>query len=160
MTDPTSIPDLLALIRSERQRFDALLRDLSPAQMVEPSLHGGWSVKDTLAHIAAWEQEFLGWYRAGLRGEIPEPPDPNNIDPYNQQLYERHRARALDDVRVWSEASYQEVLATVEAMSEDDIFTVGRYAWTGEDPLLPYLRSNTDEHYAEHAVEIARWRGR
>lgn len=156
---PATKTALLGLIRRERRRLDDLLRDLTGAQMLEPALHGGWSVKDTLAHIAAWEQEFLSWYRAGQRGEIPDRPDFDNIDPFNRMLYERHRDRDLADAQAWSAQSYAEISAALEGMSEDELFQVGYYAWTGDAyPLAAYARANTDEHYAEHAAELSAWR--
>jgi hypothetical protein len=155
--DPTTKTDLLDVIRREHQRLMNLVAQLSDDEMLQPGMNGDWSAKDELAHITAWEQEFLGWYRAGQRGEVPERPDPDNIDPFNRQLYEQHRDEPLAEVRAAFEASYQEILNAVASMSEDDLFRVGRFAWTGEYPLLVYLRANTDEHYAEHTPQFEAW---
>jgi hypothetical protein len=161
MSDVTTKADLINMIRTERARLMAALDGLDDALMIQPGQNGDLAVKDTLAHIAEWEQACLGWYRAGQRGEIPERPNPDNqadVDRWNRAIYEKHRERSLADVCGWSESSYRAMLGAIEAMSEAEIFTVGRYAWTGQEPLLPYLRANTDEHYAEHADEIMRWR--
>ena len=161
MPDPTTKTELIHLIESERQRLFAALDGLSDADLIRPGQNGDLSVKDTLAHIAAWEQECLNWYRAGLRGELPERPDPDNqaeVDRYNRALYEQHRNRTLADVRGWFEQTSRAMLAAIDQMTEGELFAPGRYEWTGDQPLLVYIRANTDEHYAEHADEITRWR--
>jgi hypothetical protein len=157
MSDITTKDDLIARIKADRARLLAALDGLGDANLTRPGQNGDLSVKDTLAHIAEWEQVFLGWYRAGQRGEIPDF-DPAQVDRINRAIYEKHRDCTLADVRAWFEESYQTMLAAVDAMTAEEIFTIGRYAWTGSEPLLVYLRANTDEHYAEHADEITRWR--
>jgi len=162
MTDPTTKAGLLERIRSEHRRLETALAGISPENMLRPGVVGEWSIKDILAHISDWEQRFLSWYRAGQRGEVPERPEPglswDDLDLLNQRIYEKHRHRSLPDVRAGFDASYQELIAAVEAMSEEELFTAGRFAWTGDYPLLPYLRANADEHYAEHAAQIEAWR--
>ncbi|MGD8586077.1 MAG: ClbS/DfsB family four-helix bundle protein, partial [Chloroflexota bacterium] len=68
---------ILARIRTERRRLEQNLELLDEAQMLRPGVVGDWSVKDILAHLADWECRFLGWYRAGQRGEVPETPAPD-----------------------------------------------------------------------------------
>jgi hypothetical protein len=157
MPDITTKDDLIAQIKTERARLLAALDGLSDADLTQPGQNGDLSVKDTLAHIAEWEQICLGWYRTGQRGEIPDF-DSATVDRLNRAIYEKHRDHPLADVRAWFEESYQAMLGAINTMTAEEIFAVGRYAWTGSEPLLAYLRANTDEHYAEHADEIARWR--
>jgi hypothetical protein len=51
---------------------------------------GDWSVKDIVARLVDWEQRFIGWYDAGLRGEVPEVPAPgivwDELDILNKEL--------------------------------------------------------------------------
>ncbi|MEK7693088.1 MAG: ClbS/DfsB family four-helix bundle protein, partial [Chloroflexota bacterium] len=63
--------ELLDAIRRDRATLDALVTSLSEAQMIAPELDAGWSVKDVLAHITAWEQLCLKWIREGRRDEGP-----------------------------------------------------------------------------------------
>jgi hypothetical protein len=162
MTDPATKADLLERTRSEHLRLEAALAGIGEEAMLQPRTVGEWSIKDVLAHISDWEQRFLSWYRAGQRGEIPERPEPgltwDDVDLLNHRIYEKHGARSLPDVRAAFDASYRELITAVEVMSEDEIFTVGRFAWTGDYPLLIALRANADEHYAEHADQIEAWR--
>ena len=45
---------LLESLKESRDRFMAAIDGLTPAQMKEPSIDG-WSVKDHMFHIAAWD---------------------------------------------------------------------------------------------------------
>jgi DinB family len=45
---------LQEMIQSDRAQLDELLATLSAAQMCQTTLENQWSVKDVLAHIAAW----------------------------------------------------------------------------------------------------------
>jgi hypothetical protein len=162
MTDPATKAELLEYTRSEHLRLEAALAGISEQDMLQPGVGGEWSIKDILAHISDWEQRFLRWYRTGQRSEIPELPEPgltwDDLDLLNQRIYEKHRHRSLPDVRAGFDASYRELITAVEAMSEDELFTAGHFAWTRDRPLLIALRANADEHYAEHADQIEAWR--
>ncbi len=160
MTEITTKEALLQRARDERRRLEEALNRVTEAEMELPGVTGDWSIKDTLAHIAEWEQQFLGWYRAGRRGEIPERPDFENIDPFNRTIYEKHADRSLADVCAWFEASYRELVAALKGMTQEELFTMGVYAWTGDYPLAVYARANADEHYAEHADSIYAWLAR
>lgn len=154
---------LLERVRAERRRLEQNLERLNEEEMEVAGVVGKWTVKDLLAHLADWEQRFVGWYRAGLRGEVPETPAPGigweELDELNRRIYEKHRHRTLEDVRQEFSASYGEVLAVVEGMAEEEIFAVGRYAWLGESNLLAYILANTAHHYRWAKEMIRRWIG-
>jgi hypothetical protein len=156
MTDDiTTKTDLLAAIRRERQRLEAAIDALDADALVQPGVTGSWSIKDIMAHIVAWEQTMLGWYRAGSREDVPFTDEV--VDAVNQQFYEEHRDRPLADVRAAFDASYRETLAAVEGMSQQELFTLEHFTWTGEHPLAMYVQANTHWHYAEHLEEITAW---
>jgi hypothetical protein len=87
--------EILERIRTERRRLEHDLSQLTGEEIVEGGVVGEWSVKDILAQLVDWEQRYLGWYGAGLRGEVPETPAPGfcwgELDVLNQQIYEEHR---------------------------------------------------------------------
>jgi hypothetical protein len=153
---------ILERIVAERRQLEKNLEGLTPQEMVEEGVIGGWSVKDILAHLADWEGRFLGWYEAGLRGEVPQTPAPglswSQMDTLNQQIYEKHRDRSLEDVQVEFQRSYQRLLRTVEEIPEEDLFTPGRYAWMGKGTLAGYILANTANHYRWAKTGIRKWR--
>jgi len=164
MPRPTSKNDLLAAIAREREKLDATLETVTPERMVEPCVVGEWSVKDVLAHLTEWEQMALGWYRAGLRGEIPDLPAPgykwNQTPHLNHAIFLKHRDRPLDDVMARYRASRREIHDVIASLSDDDLFTAGRFAWTRKNTLGTYFVSATSSHYLWARTRIARWRKR
>ncbi len=161
---PTSKRDLLAAIELERGKLDAVLESEAPERMSEPGVVGEWSVKDVLAHLVEWEQMALGWYWTGLRGETPEVPAPgykwNQTPQLNRAIFEKHRDRPLEDVVAAFRASREEILGVIESLSDEDLFTSGRFAWTRKNSLGAYFVSATSSHYLWARTRIARWRRR
>ena len=158
MPRPTSKDDLLTAIEKERGALETLLETLPDEQMTDPGVVGDWSVKDVLAHLVEWEQMVLGWHRAGLRGETPEIPAPgfkwNQTPQLNQHIYEKHRNRPLDKVLEQFGTSHQEILGVIQALSNEELFTAGQFAWTKKNTLGTYMVSATSSHYLWARKEI------
>jgi hypothetical protein len=158
MPRPTSKTDLLIAIEKERMNLENQLDTLSAEQMVTPGTVGEWSVKDVLAHLIEWEQMVLSWYAAGLRGETPELPAPgfkwNQTPALNQQIYEKHRERSLEDILEQFHESHQEILGMIKSLSNEVLFTSGQFPWTKKNTLGTYFVSATSSHYLWARKEI------
>jgi hypothetical protein len=124
--------ELLREIAVERGRLDALLGQLTPRQMTQRGATlAGWSVKDILAHLVAWQQMNLDWYATGLRGERPKIPALRDIRDLNDRIYRKQHRRSLKAVLVDYRAFHQKILALIDEVPDRDFATVGRFAWTG-----------------------------
>lgn len=143
--------ELLESIQASRAALKRKFSHLTPEQMTWPGSMDDWSVKDILAHLVDWEQRFIGWYQAGVRGEIPNTPAPGmtwrDLPRLNRQGYELHQDDELDDVLAQYERSHMEILELIEGMSDQEIFEPGYYRWTGDSSLLPWITANTSSHY-------------
>jgi hypothetical protein len=143
--------ELLEKIQSTHTALEDKFSKLTPEQMIWPGSMDDWSVKDILAHLTDWEQRLIEWYRAGLRGEVPETPAPGmtwrQLPELNQTGYEKHKNESLEEVLEGYRASFKEVFALVEGMTEEEIFTVGMFEWTRKDPLMVWIAANTNGHY-------------
>lgn len=154
--------ELLKAIRAERRLLETLLGEVSPALYGEAGVCGQWSIKDLLAHLAAWEQTFIRWYASrdlmtdGLMP--PEVQSASAVNAYNQHLYERYRDESLPDVQAFFQQSFQQILALVEQIPEADLFTPHRYPWTGKWTLKTFVAANTNLHYSWARTQINRWR--
>ncbi len=151
MAKQRSKAELLQDIRVERRRLENILAGLAPDEIIKPGVVGEWSVKDVLAHLTAWEQLFLSWYEAGLQGRVAETSpvgmSAKAIDALNQIIYDQYRLCSMEEVLEKFQNSYQQVLAAVEAIPEEDLFAAGRYEWTGKWNLADYVAGNTCNHY-------------
>ncbi|MBT7191837.1 MAG: ClbS/DfsB family four-helix bundle protein [Anaerolineae bacterium] len=158
MPRPTSKKDLLDAIEKERNALDKYLETLTSEQLVEPNIVGAWSVKDVLAHLFAWMQMCIGWYKTGLRNEIPALPAPgfkwNQTPQLNQHIYEKYKNISLDEVLTQFESSSREILEAIQGLSNDELFTARHFAWTKKNTLGTYMVSATSSHYFWARKEI------
>jgi hypothetical protein len=151
MPRPTTTKTLLETIEFERNALESLLAELSPDRMTEPGMVGEWSVKDVLAHLLEWEQMVLCWHSAGLTGKVPITPSEEfnwaQLPQLNQQIFEKSQNRPLADIQKEFAASYKKTLKIIQGLSDEDLFTRGRYAWTKNNTLGAYFISSTSSHY-------------
>ncbi|MFW9851086.1 MAG: ClbS/DfsB family four-helix bundle protein [Candidatus Thorarchaeota archaeon] len=152
---------IIESIQTERRRLEKNLSLISDEETLKPGVIGEWSVKDIMAHLFDWEQRFLGWYTAGLRGEVPETPAPglkwSQLHILNQRVFEEHQNRDLQDIRNEFQTSYDETLRTVKSIPEVDMFKTGRFEWTKRDTLAGFILANTASHYRWAKTRIRRW---
>lgn len=158
MPRPTNKAQLLSAMQQEHEALDKALAALSPDQLTYVSKTTQWSIKDVLAHLLAWEQMCLGWYKAGLRGETPPLPAKGynwaQIPALNRAIYERYHDCVLAEVLKQYRTSYRQMLKTVQGLTEEDLFTPKRYAWTGKNALAAYFIGATSSHYLWARKEV------
>jgi hypothetical protein len=164
MNAKPSKADHRKLVTDERRLLEEAINALSLRERTARGIiEAGWSIKDIMAHLAEWEQMFLGWYRAGLRGEMPETPAPGytfgakSLSLLNDSIYRKYRRRSLTDVQSCFDQSYREVLQALDGMTEDELNTPARYAWIGKHTVGDSLAANTWKHYRWAHVLIAKW---
>jgi len=159
----TTKTQILDLIQSERLNLEAALASVPPGKLTSPIPELGWSVKDILAHLTAWEQLMLGWVQASLRGETPERPAPgeswDDLDGMNERLRQAHQDHPLAVVQADFQKSYQAVLQIVSQLSEADLLDPQRFEWREGDPLWHMVAANTWWHYKQHCQPILDWLG-
>jgi len=149
-------------MRSERANLESLIAPLSYEQLCLPALDGQRSVKDVMAHIAAWERRCVGWIETGLHGEMPSLPEAGyeweDIDDLNEKTFQENKDRSLQEVLADSHQAYEQLLAQVQALSEADLTEPHRFAWTESGTsLVPFVAANSYEHYHEHSEQIREW---
>ncbi len=161
---PDDMADLLARIEHEWSALLQVIEPLTPEQM-SFSEAGGWSIKDNLAHLAAWEHFMLRYHLAG------DPPHEAmgideatfkglDEDGLNDLLFKRNRNRlaeaVLDDLR----QSHEQVVRTLGQMNFADLLRP-RYEDDPEArPVISWVIGNTYEHYREHRQTIQETIGR
>lgn len=153
--DAMTKDELLAAIKRDRARLDELVGQVPEGRMADGALDGGWSVKDVLAHIAAWEQLCLKWIKENKREELGAGADDAAVNAVNLRLFEENRGRPLKDVREESRRSYEQMVAAVEWLSEADIAV--EPAWAPGRPLWQIIDANSADHYREHIEQLSRW---
>ena len=150
--------ELLEAIRKGRAELEAALTDLTPEQMTARDTGGGWSVKDTLGHVAMWESRLVTMLYAVERGVTPKVIRAEDVDKFNVESLAEQRDRPLERVLSDFHAVHTQLLKRLEAVPERDLFDPGRFGWMEGEPLSRMVAADTFEHYAEHrpAIEALR----
>jgi hypothetical protein len=153
-TLPASKAELLEQIRQERAALEQWLAELTPAQMTMPGPEG-WSVKDHLAHLVAWEQVLIGRYlqgkpfaeAAGIDETTWNSKGSMNVDEINLYFHARDKDLTLQEVLNRFQRSYPQVLDALASVDEVALFAPFD---NGSEPLVAHVAGNTYEHYQEH----------
>ena len=158
--------ELLERMRAGREEWDALVAQIPDNARTEPALAGGWSVKDLIAHVAAIENWTAAQIRAANEGRAPTdrelygveemPPDPEgwDLDRENAEIYARYKETPLADVMTFSGQAFADLVAAVEAVSDDDIARSGAQTWTDDRTLLEIIPGQSYAHYEQHADDL------
>lgn len=153
---PRTAADLLELIARERKALERAVAGMSDDAFVANA--GGWSAKDHLAHVAAWERRLLGELEGNLAaarfGLDEAAVDAMDIDALNAMLLARHRADPPAAVRAEFAAAGEALRATLSKLSDVDLMQPVRPDDPGVDTLVELIAWDTFKHYPEHTAAI------
>ena len=95
--------DFLAAIKRERAPLDGRLGQLSDEALLRSARDDGWTAKDILAHLTAWEQRLLRWVGRWQATGDPGRPEVGvtwaGFDTLNERDYAAAKENRLADVR-------------------------------------------------------------
>lgn len=148
---------ILTTLQAKHAELEAALARIPEAEMPVPHFEGGWSAKDLLAHITFWERRTLGRIQATLRDEPLPPFFAGSLDEVNAQAFAASQNRPLADIQADFQHTFQELLAQVEALTEEDLSDPTRFPWARRAPLRRFLNLDGYGHYAEHTAQIRAW---
>jgi hypothetical protein len=134
--------------------FKASYAGLSEAQLMEPGVTGGWSVRDIIAHVTTWEEEALKHLPSILQGRRPPRYSVTygGIDAFNAQMTKLKEGVSLSEVFRQLDDVHQRVIDVIEHAPESHVNSEARFRRR--------LRLDTYTHYPNHAHAIRRWRER
>src|ERR1700730_13873039 len=151
---------LLERIERSWASLDELVAGLTEAQLATPGTEG-WSVKDHLAHLAAWNLSMVALFEGRDRDAALGISDgPGELDSANEVLHRRHRALVMDEVKALQLGSREMVREALARLSDADLSRPYAYFQPndpgpdGAQPVLGWITGNTDEHADEHAGYI------
>jgi hypothetical protein len=127
---------------------------LTDTQMDQPHVTGGWSVKDILGHVTAWEEEALKHLPHIREGKRPPKYSDlyGGIDAFNALKTEENRHRSLGEVLARFEDTHTHLVAYIEVAPDELIATETRFRRR--------IRLDTYSHYPIHTQAIREWRER
>jgi uncharacterized damage-inducible protein DinB/predicted RNase H-like HicB family nuclease len=146
---------LLTRLAIERAGLLAQLTGLDERILSETAVLDSWTVKDLLAHVAAWDEFFTGRVRlilAGHEAEIVgvEPDERNPV------FYAERRDWPLERGLAACLAARAEALVVFAQVSDEELHRRRRFPW-GDASLRLWAEWRAG-HDAGHAADLVRWR--
>jgi hypothetical protein len=148
--------EMLKRIAAGWENLQNWLATLSDEQLSHATDAAGWTVKDHLMHLAVWEdgieallQKQSRHKRMGLSDSIWENSD---VDDINDALRQPHKDKPFSEIRRLSNEIHQRLLATLGALTDDDLNLPYQHYDPSSDRDAPVFGWIVDvyEHYEEH----------
>ena len=140
--ESTSLIDYIDQVRNEMAK---LVEDTDPTLEICP----GWTIKDVLGHITAWEiviHKALTTFQAGGPPYFLHEQD---FDLFNEFEVEKRSNWALDDVLRERKVVRKELKDTIMTIKDEDLDTVLVLPWGSERTireLIEIIAEHEDEH--------------
>jgi hypothetical protein len=152
--------DLLREIDRSWTALNAALNSLTPEQMTGIRDPEGWTVKDHLVHMAAWERSVAVFLQGRPRHEGLEVDaqlyETGDDDKINAAIQQKHRDVSLDDALALLHQVHALMLSLLEPMTDEDLyrpnsdFQPGSTGERDERPIAGMIYGNTANHFREH----------
>jgi Mycothiol maleylpyruvate isomerase N-terminal domain len=137
-TRPTDKGTLLEREREAWASWWSHVTDVDPAA----TRCDGWSLKDVISHVAAWQRYSSGRLATIGRGR-PDPGPPPDTDDFNELARKEALDRSWHEVRLEAERVHDGFIEAIESLSPE--------ALTRDEGLTAFVVTvNGVEHYAEH----------
>lgn len=158
---PDTLQELKRRNSAAHARFLAAVVARSDAELLEPRLPAGWTVKDVLGHLGWWDQ-WLVYTLCPEDAAIAANPPPMMdeigrgavpLDEINARVFAYNQDRSLSDIRRDFVKAHRASADVAALLSEADVFDPAarsaRIGWSVAELVFGIY-----EHYEEHAHEI------
>lgn len=157
--------EILARMRDEPGRWDDLLKQIPREKMFAPVIYDGWTIKDTIGHLAYYEGWLLNWLEAACHGNVKVATlqDLLSVDERNALVWAANKDRDLDELILESRQMADRLYQMVKTLPERELLKAhafDRYIlpfWGDTRPLWRCIASDSFEHYREHTLAVQAW---
>jgi uncharacterized damage-inducible protein DinB len=142
-------------IETAWEQFVQLVNQVEQAGGLSRAGADGWTVKDHLTHIAAWEHSLLALIEGRDREEaIGLTEAVEGIDNENEAIRKLHETDTAGEALGYFRDSRARLVAALGNLSDADLQKpYSHYQPSDPDekrPVVGWVAGNTYEHYAEH----------
>jgi uncharacterized damage-inducible protein DinB len=144
----------LSRMHAARAELLALVEDLDEAALGWPSPDGGWSARDTLAHLVDAERSHRRFVQAVLAGQPVHLPN-FDLDRWNQEHVARRAAQSVPEILRALREERQATLDLLSTLSDAAWDSRGRHPALGDVTVAQVIRI-IGVHERQHTREIRR----
>jgi hypothetical protein len=154
----TTKAEFLAEVADAWDGFNAVIDRLSEGQLTGAQDEQGWTVKDHLVHLAAWERSTTFFLQGKPRHEGLGVEEAlymgDDVDAVNAQIYQQQKSLPLSQVMAMLQDTHQQLLAAIEPLTDDDLHKPYHHFQPGQPDderiAMQVIHDNTIDHYDEH----------
>lgn len=159
----TTKVELLAAIDREWLALQSALARISEEQMIVAKDAAGWTVKDHLTHLTAWERSVIYLLQGqprheglGVHKDVYAAHDYEVINEVIQrQTADVTPQQAMEELQ----SVHEQLMALVQPMGEEELHRPYRHYLPEEAdddrPVIDVIYGNTAGHHGEHLVWMA-----
>jgi hypothetical protein len=151
---------MAAAYRAEMGRLLAAV-DRIPVELLTAPIHGDWTIREVLVHLAGWDRAVVASADDVLAGR-PATLTGMRLEDINEELVDSRRGATLDEARGDLAEAHRALVDRVDALSPEQWRTEqpgGR--WRDGSPMtlasVFAYRYRGQTHYGGHADEIEEW---
>ncbi len=153
-TNNSQLNGLIAYIDSVRQKMEGVASQTDPALEICP----GWTIKDTIGHITAWEIVIHKAIRAFTADDPPYFLHEQDFDRFNQEAVDFRADWPLEQVlKEWMDTR-KKIRDTIQALDSEKLEQELILPW-GSERTLAELIEILGEHESEHMEYILKITG-
>lgn len=149
--------ELLAKMRDGWTGFNAYVKSLSAEQLTKPKDAVGWTARDHLVHLVAWEDGITALLDKQSQRDFMQVDEATwktgDFDKINAVIQQRFKDVPLDRVLERLEEAHQRLFSKVQSMSDADLQLPYKHFAPHsqrENPIIGWIQGNSYDHYAEH----------
>jgi hypothetical protein len=154
--------DLIEALNEAQRQLDAFLNTLTPAQLTNAKDTAGWSVKDHLAHLIAWQNGMTAllqyqprWPAMGLSAEFVHQHE-GAYDEINHAIAAQYKDKPVETILALRKESDTEFRQMLDGLSDEQLhrpYSHYQPDEPGEDngePIMNWIAGNSALHITEH----------
>jgi uncharacterized protein (TIGR03083 family) len=145
----------MSRIEAGWKRLGELVNQVEDAAGLNKVGADGWTVKDHLAHVAAWEHSLLALVEGNDRSAAMGLNEPlEEIDSVNEAIRKLHAGDTADEALGYFRDSHAQLMAAMAKLDDADLQKPYSHYQPSEPdenrPVVGWIAGNTYEHYTEH----------
>jgi hypothetical protein len=148
------LSDLIAYIDGVRQKMEGVVAEVDPGLVLCP----GWTIKEAISHITAWEIVIQKAIQAYITGDPPYFLHEQDFDRFNQESVSERAAWTLAEVLQEWRAVRAELRETIKNLTEEILDEELVLPW-GSERTMAELIEILGEHESEHLENIIKVAG-
>jgi hypothetical protein len=146
----TPVETIIDRIEAPYTKIVRLYHDVTIEDLLVPALSNGWSIKDTLAHFAAWDARCAALLSEGRDSNAPLKASPD-VEALNDEFYKERRGWSWEEVETEFRSSHKALLEAIRALPPERLKDI---------IVQDSIAEETWQHYEEHLPDLEAWHAR